>query len=178
MSVFWIAEVVQSKKLAGGNEMKKIIVCVLSIIAVSATALAQSQKPIFNFDQLFPRSKQHQMGLHKLTTKEKEALRSHVEKRLIFAVTAKSGNPAGGGVYAGVGGGHWIQKNIDSGTYIILEDGSLWEVDPLDRIDASLWLLTSEITVRESSSGTPGYDYLLINTDDAEMVHAKYRGNK
>jgi hypothetical protein len=78
------------------------------------------------------------------------------------------------GIYAGVGSGHWIQKNIDSGSYIKLEDGSLWEIDALEKIDAMLWLAISNITVVESNNGSPGYDYLLINTDDGEKAHAKY----
>jgi hypothetical protein len=61
---------------------------------------------------------------------------------------------------------------------MILEDGSLWQIDPLDRIDAMLWLPTSDITVTESSSGSPGFDYLLINTDDGEKAHAKYMGKQ
>lgn len=81
-------------------------------------------------------------------------------------------------IYAGVGGGHWLKKNIDSGTYMVLEDGTLWAIDPFDKIDAMLWLPISNITVIESSSGSPGYDYLLINTDDGEKAHAKYMGKQ
>ncbi|RKY09225.1 MAG: hypothetical protein DRP66_02725 [Planctomycetota bacterium] len=81
-------------------------------------------------------------------------------------------------IYVGVGGGHWLKKNIDSGTYMVLEDGTLWAIDPFDKIDAVLWLPISNITVTESSSGSPGYDYLLINTDDDEKAHAQYMGKQ
>ena len=81
-------------------------------------------------------------------------------------------------LYTGVGDGHWISKNVKSGTYMVLEDGSLWKIDPYDKIDAMLWLPISNITVIESSDGSPGYDYLLINTDDGEMAHAQYIGNE
>lgn len=80
--------------------------------------------------------------------------------------------------YVLVGKGHWVKKNLDGGSYIILEDGSLWQVESLDKIDAMLWLAVSSITVRESSSGLPGYDYVLINTDEGRMVHAKYMGGE
>lgn len=80
--------------------------------------------------------------------------------------------------YVGVGGKHWVKKNIDGGTYIVLEDGTLWAIDPFDKIDAMLWLPISNITVIESSSGSPSYDYLLINTDDGEKAHAKYMGEQ
>ncbi len=82
------------------------------------------------------------------------------------------------GQYPGGGSGHWIQENIGGGSMIILEDGSIWKVDPLDIIEASLWLPISNITVVISNNGSPGYDYLLINTDDGEKAHAKFLGNK
>ncbi len=158
--------------------MKRLSILTFTVLAICSVSLAQSQKHILSFDKLFPRSKQHRMGLHKLTAEEKEALHSHVEMLFIAAVKAMSEKASSGGTYAGIGSGHWIQKNIDSGAFILLEDDSLWEVDPLDRIDSSLWLPISEITVIESSGGSPGYDYLLINTDDGEKVHAKFIGNK
>ena len=37
--------------------------------------------------------------------------------------------------YPGRGEGHWIDKNIGRGEFIVLEDGSLWEIDRLDRVD-------------------------------------------
>lgn len=71
---------------------------------------------------------------------------------------------------------HWIKKNIDSGAYILLEDGSLWQIDPFDKVDAMLWLPISTIIVVKSTTGSPGYDYLLINIDDKEKAHAKFMG--
>jgi hypothetical protein len=71
---------------------------------------------------------------------------------------------------------HWIQKNIGSGSYIILEDGSLWAIDPLDKINAMLWLPISSIIVVHSTTGSAGFNYLLINTDDKEKAHAKFIG--
>jgi hypothetical protein len=81
-------------------------------------------------------------------------------------------------VYAGTGDGHSIEKNIGSGQFILLDDGSMWKIDPLDKLDASLWTAFSDITVVESTDGSPGYDFLLINTDDSEKAHAKYMGTR
>ena len=80
--------------------------------------------------------------------------------------------------YPGGSSGHWIQENIDSGSMIILEDSSIWQIDPLDKIETMLWLPVSNITIVISNNGSPGYDYLLINTDDGEKAHAKYLGSK
>ena len=60
--------------------------------------------------------------------------------------------------------GHWIDSVTDDGRIVILEDGSIWEVDSLDRIDSSLWLPTTEIVACDDK---------LINTDDDEVVAAQ-----
>lgn len=82
------------------------------------------------------------------------------------------------GAYFTPSSGHWVDNNIGDGEFIRLEDGTLWKIDPLDKIDASLWLHTSSITVIDSEDGSPGYDYLLINTDDNEKAHAKIVGRE
>jgi hypothetical protein len=80
-------------------------------------------------------------------------------------------------MYYGGSTGHWITKNIDNGAIIILEDRSIWKVDPFDKTNSMLWLPISNITVI-SSSDNFRYDYLLINEDTNEKVHAKYLGKK
>ena len=132
--------------------MKLTNIVALSFVLVATVCFTQGNPQIITFDQIFPRSVQKNLGLHKLTAEEKEALRSHVQT-LFTRVLARNQD---GGAYAGGGGGHWVQKNVDSGTYMILEDGSLWQIDPIDKIDAMLWLPISEITVVESTSGSPG----------------------
>ncbi|MBA3353212.1 MAG: hypothetical protein H0U23_12480 [Blastocatellia bacterium] len=83
-------------------------------------------------------------------------------------LAGRSGSYAGaGGVYISLGKHHWIRSKTSGGEIITLEDGSIWQIDPLDRIDTSLWLPTSDITVVEADGG-----YLLINTDDGEKAHA------
>lgn len=153
---------------------------------------SNSDSRVLPFDVLFPIASQKAMGIQKLTDSEKRALHKHVESLLVAAAQAGAtqqsqvqqspqiprSSATRTKVYAGVGGGHWIKKNIDSGTFMVLEDGSLWEIDRIDKIDAMLWLPISNITVMESSSGSLGYDYLLINTDDGEKAHAKYIGNQ
>ena len=94
------------------------------------------------------------------------------KKTTVFQASSNYSNPN----YLGVGGSHWISKNVDSGEFIVLEDGSLWKIDPLDKVDACLWLSISDIKVVESDDGSPGYEYLLINTDDDETAHAKFLG--
>lgn len=87
---------------------------------------------------------------------------------------SKSKSPKAAG-YPGVGSGHWIQNVSSGGEIIILEDGSLWEVSPIDIIYSSIWLPVSNIVVVEDSGS---YSYKLINTDDGKSVTAKYLGRK
>ncbi|MFX0136316.1 MAG: hypothetical protein ACFFDN_21930 [Candidatus Hodarchaeota archaeon] len=166
----------------------KIIINFLILMFVSYIVLAQQQKEQkISIDKIIPKNEQQKMGIHKLNDKEKEALTNHILNLTMTAyekgkkesnVTYLQPNVPIGKIYSDVGEGHWIRENIDNGTYIILEDGSLWEIDPLERIDASLWLPISNIIVIESSNGSPGFDYLLINSDDGEKAHAKYIGSK
>lgn len=163
--------------------MKKVFVVVGLLVFMP---MADSQQSVaLAFDQIFPPSIQRTMGLNKLTTTEKELLREHVESLLIAAATLalESSNGANAQDSTQVANPsstakHWISKNIDSGEFILLEDKSLWQIDPLDKIDAMLWLPMSNISIVESNAGSPGYDYLLINTDDGEKAHAKYIGNR
>ena len=58
-------------------------------------------------------------------------------------------------------------EKIGNGEMIKLEDGSLWKIDHVDRIDTMLWLITESITVVEDAGG-----YTLINTDTGDKVGA------
>jgi len=60
--------------------------------------------------------------------------------------------------------GHWIDSVAADGRIIKLEDGSIWEVDPVDAIDSALWLPVTDIVVCDDK---------LINTDDNETVSAR-----
>ncbi len=175
----------------------RTLVAVPVLLAVVAPVAYAQQSDVIPFDRMFPPASQQEMGLHKLTDAEREALRKHVQVLLFSAVRAKSWTiqnrppvqqparpvqpvepQAPKDVYLGLGGGHWIKQNIGRGEFILLEDGSLWGIDPFDRLDATLWLTITSITVLKSSKGSPGYGYLLVNTDDGERAHAKYMGNK
>lgn len=83
----------------------------------------------------------------------------------------KSNNSLRSKNYNGSSEGHWIAENIDGGRFIKLEDGSLWEISPLDIVNTCIWLVVSDIAIVESND--PNYPYILINTDDVEKASAK-----
>ncbi len=78
-----------------------------------------------------------------------------------------------GQLYGITGSGHWIEDNHD-GEIIILEDGSIWGISPLDQIDSMLWLPVTDITVLDNSNLL--YPYKLVNTEDDEIVEARLLG--
>jgi len=67
--------------------------------------------------------------------------------------------------------GHWISGIHNEGAVIVLEDRTIWEIAPLDRINSFLWLPATSITITESNN--PIYPYKLINANDRETVDAK-----
>ena len=59
--------------------------------------------------------------------------------------------------------GHWVQSVSSDGAIVILEDGSVWEIDPADRVDTALWLPITNIVACDDK---------LIDTDDNEIAEA------
>src|SRR6266571_7224319 len=71
------------------------------------------------------------------------------------------------------GKGHWVDEVSSNGAIITLEDNSMWEIASLDRIDTSLWLPTTDITVMRDPRPVDDFKYILVNTEDGEKAHAK-----
>ncbi|NID06834.1 hypothetical protein HBF26_18250 [Luteibacter jiangsuensis] len=59
--------------------------------------------------------------------------------------------------------GYWVQSVADDGGIIVLNDGTIWEVSSIDKIDSALWLPMTEVVVCDDK---------LINVDDNETVEA------
>jgi hypothetical protein len=68
----------------------------------------------------------------------------------------------------------WIADKSGDGRYIELAEGSIWEVDLIDRIDSRLWLRIDDVIVVEKGSILPIYH--LVNIDQGEVVGADYVG--
>jgi hypothetical protein len=60
--------------------------------------------------------------------------------------------------------GHWIKSVSGRGEIVVLEDGSVWQVSSIDRIDSTLWSSMDDIVA---------CDGRLVNTDQGETVDAK-----
>jgi hypothetical protein len=83
------------------------------------------------------------------------------------------GDTADSNAYAGTGD-HSQDTNTSDGAIIVLDDGSVWSVEPGDQSTASTWTDAAAITVNEAS----GTSYELVNTDEHETVTANYIGDK
>jgi hypothetical protein len=133
-------------------------------------------------------AEQRAIGVHTLTAAQRDALNQWLVRytRRVLDVAQRSsagGQPprrgsAGGRTYVGVGGGHWIDEVSSSGAIVTLEDGSMWEISSIDRIDTSLWLPVTDITVLEADRPLGEYRYVLVNTEDGEKALAKYIGSR
>lgn len=75
-----------------------------------------------------------------------------------------------------MGGGHWVKEKTGRGEYVLLEDGSLWEISRLDRTYTALWLATESVVVLTNAAGL--FPYKLLNTDTREVVEARYVGRR
>lgn len=80
------------------------------------------------------------------------------------------------GVYSDEDSEHRIEANYNDGSMIVLEDGSMWEIDPVDQMISTSWNFSAIITVSASYGGR--YDYVLSNSEDGKEVRANFIGNR
>lgn len=59
--------------------------------------------------------------------------------------------------------GHWVKKSMSDGSIVILEDGSAWEIAPIDRGYTVNWPPKTKITACDGK---------LINADGGEVAEA------
>jgi hypothetical protein len=75
------------------------------------------------------------------------------------------------------GSGHSVDEVCGDGSIVLLDDGSIWLIEDTDRVDTSLWLSTTDITVSRNPRPIGDYKFILNNTEDHEKASAKYLGN-
>jgi exosome complex RNA-binding protein Rrp42 (RNase PH superfamily) len=64
-----------------------------------------------------------------------------------------------------------IVSNAAFGEFIVLDDGSEWEISPMDNNTVMVWQNNQAVVVILSSN--PEYPYLIINRDKGTMAEAK-----
>ena len=144
----------------------------LGVVSLAATQTAQFTLTI---EQVMTPNELKETGVATLTPSQRGALNNWLNKytdRILRVAT----EPTDSGRYGGTGSGHWIKEVSGNGAYITLEDGSLWEVNEIDRVDTSIWLAVTNITVLTSKEPIGQFRYELLNTDDGEKALARYLG--
>jgi len=141
----------------------------LMLCALASPLHAQdSPKPVLSLDAVMSKADQDRTGVSKLSPKERAALEQWLTDFAITIATKAPGDaspqPKVAG-YAGIGQKHWVKSKADGGKFIQLEDGSLWEISPIDKINTMLWLPLDDVVVVESTN--PLYPYKLVGERDA-----------
>jgi len=165
---------------------------VLLLLGAGAT-WAHAQDSGVTLDTLLTPDQQRAMGLQKLTPGEKEVLLRYLVLVYQLGMRSCTGGaapvqPPSPGLSPGqpppiprqyvAGEHHWVQENVNAGDLMILEDGSVWKVNPYDKINALLWLPASEIVILDGGSRCLAGEYLLVNTDDGEGACARPAGSQ
>ena len=163
--------------------------CSLLIAApLCGPAFAQST-PIIAMDKVMTAEELKAAGLDTLTPAQRSALDQWLSEYTVKLIQLAqrpektTGSPRaitgpGTPTYSGASGGHWIRSKADNGGMITLEDGSIWEINSIDRIDTILWLPTTGITVLKAPQPVGDYKYMLLNKDDGEKALAKFLGRE
>lgn len=72
--------------------------------------------------------------------------------------------------------GAQIFRSADGGTFIMLNDGSMWEIYFSDRPSAAAWQVGDFVSVHERPARVGSYTYQLVNAAGRGRVTARYAG--
>ena len=124
------------------------------------------------FVDSYLRSKQLRLEEERLEMQREQQQREQKKETTQKGSQSSHTYPGSSQTYLGVNSKHWISKKIDGGEFIKLEDGSLWGISPIDKINTTLWLPIEDIVVIENKDSLL-YPYKLINTDSGNTAEAK-----
>jgi hypothetical protein len=142
-----------------------LVLCALATYPLHAQ---KPPKPLLSLDAVMSKDDQAKTGVSRLSAKERAALEQWLADFAITTATKTTGDalsPPKAPAYVGIGQKHWVKSKADGGKFIELEDGSLWEVSPIDKINTMLWLPIDDVVVVESKN--PLYPYKLVGKQDA-----------
>jgi hypothetical protein len=155
-----------------------------AVVLASVGILSAQSKPALSIEDVMTVTELRSTGIGRLNIVQRAALDKWLSEYTMKLVTLlqKSGTKpaatfrAGSESYLGSAGGHWIDSTSSNGSLIVLEDGSMWEIESADRIDTSLWLPVTDITILKASAPVGDYKYILVNKDDGEKRARKVFG--
>jgi len=158
--------------------MRRAIVAGCAVVSLLHVAIAVTQN--LSIDQVMTPAQLEATGVASLNPSQRAALdRWLTEYTLRVVQGAKGGDAMPGGTpaaYGGIGSGHWVMKVSSGGRVVLLEDGSLWEIQAADRAQTGIWRPMSDITVTVARTSTGDYKYALFNKDHGDTVVARFLG--
>jgi hypothetical protein len=161
-----------------GCIMRRAIVAGCAVVSLLQVATAVTQN--LSIDRVMTPAQLEATGVASLSPTQRAALdRWLTEYTLRVVQGAKGGDPIPGGTpaaYGGIGPGHWVMRVSSGGRVVLLEDGSLWEIQAADRAQTGIWRPTSDITVTAARTPTGDCKYVLFNKDHGDTVVAKFLG--
>lgn len=110
----------------------------------------RSEAAWFSFDDLATPKEQKEMGLSRLKSGEKQKLEEWIGKwsaRIVEAAAER-----GTLNYPGVGSVFSVQEILEEGRYIVLDNGSRWEVAAGDRTEAKYWNPREKVSIAISTT--------------------------
>jgi hypothetical protein len=152
---------------------------------------AEPVRRVIPLDEIMTKREQKSTGLHKLTLEERAALEewltffantiaresasvacravgiaSIAPNRSTLSADAaiKIASSAAGGNYPGVGQRRAVKEKVDSGAFVLLDDGSMWQIAPIDKASTTLWLPQDTILVLKNDNFL--YPYKLVSGRD------------
>ncbi len=137
--------------------MKKLfVIATLGALLTISPAFAT----IF-LDDVMNKEDQKKIGIARLSPNQKLLLENWINQTFVLKTvsTPQSTEPL------------TLSMNMDEGRKLQLSDGSLWEVDPTDIVQSSIWMLPATIMIAPSND--PEYSCFLINQNSGVSVKAR-----
>lgn len=72
--------------------------------------------------------------------------------------------------------GDRVLRNIDDGSFVMLADGTMWEINLPDRPTSDTWTAGDYVIVRRDPAPVGDYDYILVNGAAHGSARARFAG--
>ena len=180
------------------------VVAALATTIAIAPASALAQQPAPSLDQIMSAEERAAAGIAKLTPAERAAFEAWLGRytatvrgvvRMLDApttpgqaavpstpadVAAPPATPAPSATPPTLPStaplGAHVFRSADGGTFIMLRDGTVWEIFYSDRPVTTVWQAGDFVQVRRSPLRVGRFDYQLVNADRDRKVAARFAG--
>jgi hypothetical protein len=112
-------------------------------------------------------------AIEKRTVYVRDANGAEHKLRLTKTISKADAPAPSATTYAALGGGHLLREVTADGRYVMLEDGSRWEIHPRDRFQTRDWEPDANLAVR-TTRAEDGYGFELVNTQADEGALARF----